>query len=233
MPLIKSQRSIIVACDVEDLEKLKRLVKETCSVKGIGAYKIGFELALKFGIPKVVETIRKLTKLPIIYDHQKAGTDIPDTAEKFMHAVKGVDAVILFPMSGPNVEEAWIKAAQKQKLHVIVGGEMTHEGYLKEEGGFIASEAPKRIYQIASSLGVHDFVVPGNKPDRIKMYREFLESKGIKPVFYSPGFIAQGGKLSEGAEAAGDSFHAIIGRAMYDATNIKEAAQKLVKEVIK
>lgn len=231
MALIKSKKSIIVACDVEDLNILKKLVKDTCSVKGIGAYKIGFELALKFGIPNVVKEIRKLTKLPIIYDHQKAATDIPDTAEKFMKAVKGVDSVILFPMSGPNVEEAWINAAQKAKLHVIVGGEMTHPGYLKEDGGFIASEAPKRIYQIASSHGVTDFVVPGNKPDKIKMYREFLESRGIKPIFYSPGFIAQGGKLGEGAEAAGDNFHAIVGRAIYDSKNIKEAAEKLVKEI--
>ena len=45
-------------------------------------------------LKKVVDEIRKLTKLPIIYDHQKAGTDIPDTGDGFMKACKdsGVDA---------------------------------------------------------------------------------------------------------------------------------------------
>ena len=76
MPIIKLKKSIIPSCDVESLEKLDKLVKATCNVKGVGAYKIGFELVIPFGMEKVVKAIRKHTKLPIIYDHQKAGTDI-------------------------------------------------------------------------------------------------------------------------------------------------------------
>ena len=68
MSIIKLNKSIIPSCDVADLDKLKKLVKETCSVKGIGAYKIGLELCLRYGIPEVVKTIRKYTKLPIIYE---------------------------------------------------------------------------------------------------------------------------------------------------------------------
>ena len=126
MPLIKLKKSIIPSCDVDSLKKLSKLVKATCSVKGTGAYKIGFELVIPFGMEKVVKTIRKYTKLPVIYDHQKAGTDIPEIGEKFMKACKLADAVILFPQAGPETEAAWIKAAQKAKMNVIVGGEMTH-----------------------------------------------------------------------------------------------------------
>ncbi len=115
------------------MTKLKNLVKETCSVEGIGAYKIGLELCLPYGIPKVVETIRKFTNLPIIYDHQKAATDIPDLGEKFARAVKGVNAVILFPFTGPETEKAWIKACKKARLGIIVGGEMTHKGFSEKE----------------------------------------------------------------------------------------------------
>src|SRR3989344_8586950 len=111
--IIKIDKSVIPSCDVPDLKKLKNLVKETCSVEGIGAYKIGLELALRFGIPSVVDETRKQTNLPIIYDHQKAATDIPELGEKFAHAVKGVDAVILFPFTGPETEKAWIKACKK------------------------------------------------------------------------------------------------------------------------
>ena len=230
--LIKLKKSIIPSCDVDSLEKLGKLVKETCSVKGIGAYKIGFELVILFGIKEVIKTIRKYTKLPIIYDHQKAGTDIPDTGIKFMKACKGVDAVILFPQAGPETEKAWIKAAQKEGMHVIIGGEMTHPGYLSGDGGFLEDDAPTRMYEIAASLGVKDFVVPGNKPDRIKFYRDFLKGVGVKePVFYSPGLITQGGDVSEGAKAAGENWHAIIGRALYEAKDMKKAAQELVKNL--
>ena len=105
MQIIKLNKSVIPSCDVSDLEKLKNLVKETCSVEGIGAYKIGLELCIPFGIRKVIDTIRKYTNLPIIYDHQKAATDIPDLGEKFAKAVKGVNAVILFPLAGPETEK--------------------------------------------------------------------------------------------------------------------------------
>jgi len=226
--IIKLNKSIIPACDVDSLEKLRNLVKETCKVKGIGGYKVGFSLALPFGLKKIVGEIRKFTKLPIIYDHQKAATDIPDVADKFMKACEGVDAVILFPQAGPVTEEAWINAAKNNKIGVIVGGEMTHQGYLETENGFLKGNAPKRMYQIAASLGVTDYVVPGNKPEKIREYKDFLENKGIKPIFYSPGLITQGGDLGEGALAAGENWHAIVGRALYNSDDIKGKAEELV-----
>ncbi len=234
MSLIKLKKSIIPAIDVDTLEKLKELVQETCDVEGIGAYKVGFELAIPYGLTKVVETIRKFTKLPIIYDHQKAATDIPATGEKFVLACKkaGVDSIIFFPQAGPITEESWIEAAQKNNMHIIVGGEMTHKGYLESENGFLKTNAPMRMYQIASNLNVTDYVVPGNRPEQIKKYREFLVNKGLKPVFYSPGLVTQGGSITEGAKAAGEEWHAIIGRALYNATDIKAKAEELVKDLV-
>src|SRR3989338_6569076 len=191
MAIIKSKKSIIPSCDVDSLEKLGILVKETCNVKGIGAYKIGFELVLPFGMERVIKTIRKHSKLPIIYDHQKAGTDIPEMGEKFMKACKLADAVIIFPQAGPETEAAWIKAAQQAKMSIIVGGEMTHQAYLKEAGGFIDDNAPKRMYEIAASMGVTDFVIPGNKPEKALEYHEMIKAKIKKPVYYSPGLVTQ------------------------------------------
>jgi orotidine-5'-phosphate decarboxylase len=231
--IIKLPKSIIPACDVEGLQKLKQLVNETCDVEGIGAYKIGFELVIPYGMKAVVEAIRKLTDLPIIYDHQKSATDIPETGIKFMKACKGVNAVILFPQAGPVTEEAWIKAAFSEKMKVIVGGEMTHKGYLESDNGFLKNDMPVRAYTIAANLGVKDFVVPGNKPEKIKEYRNMLEAMGVKPVFYSPGLVAQGGSLTEGAKAAGERWHAIIGRALYEAKDMHKAAKEFVKEIVK
>lgn len=230
MPIIKLKKSIIPSCDVDSLEKLSKLVKATCSVKGVGAYKIGFELVIPFGMKSVVKTIRKYTKLPIIYDHQKAGTDIPEMGEKFAKACKLVDAIIIFPQAGPETEVAWIKAAQHAKMNIIVGGEMTHQAYLKEAGGFLDDNAPRRMYEIAASIGVTDFVIPGNKPEKAMEYVNLIKNKIKNPVFYSPGLVAQGGNISDLAKKL-DSWHAIIGRAIYEAKDMKKAAEEMAKSL--
>jgi len=229
--IIKLNKSIIPSCDISDLSKLKNLVRETCSVKGIGAYKIGLELCIPYGICQVVDTIRKFTNLPIIYDHQKAANDIPELGEKFARAVKGVDAVILFPFTGLETEKAWIKACKKEKLGVIVGGEMTHKGFLEREGGFISEKESLKIYEIAAQEKINDFVVPGNKPEKIKLYKAFLEARGVKPIFYSPGLIAQRGDITQSAKAAGERWHAIVGRALYNAKDVNKVAKELVKNL--
>src|SRR3989344_8517686 len=231
--LIKENKSIIPACDFDSIEMFEKLVKETNGVKGISAYKIGFELGLKYGLPKVVEIARKHTKKLLIYDHQKAGTDVPFTGENFAKVCKnaGIDSVILFPQAGPETEAAWIKACMKANLHVIVGGEMTHPGYLESDGGFLRDDAPMEMYGIAIEHGVKDFVVPGNKPEKIEMYRKFFESKGIKPILYSPGLVTQGGDISESGKAAGKNWHAIVGRGIYEAKDMKKAAKELCRKL--
>ncbi len=232
MSIINRDKSIVIACDV-NLEKFEEIVRETADISAIGAYKIGFGLALANGLPKVVEVCKRYSAKPIIYDHQKAGTDIPDTGKLFATTCKnaGVDAVILMCQSGPETENAWIKACQAEKLGVIVGGLMTHPKYLRSEGGFIADEAVEEVYSIAADLGVTEFVVPGNKPDKIKEIKTLLESKGVDPVFHAPGFISQGGDVTEAAAAAGNKWHAIIGRAIYEAQDVRKAALELTKKL--
>lgn len=237
--IISLKKSIIPACDVPTIEKLRELVEATADVEGIGAYKIGFSLGLKFGLPKVVEAIRALSQKPVIYDHQKAGTDIPDTGEMFAAACKdaGVDAVILFPLAGPSTQIAWTQACQQAGLGVIVGTEMTHERFLHADGGYLVDDAPSRALALACRTGVRDFVVPGNKPDKIAKYRQEAEKLlgAGNFAFHSPGFVAQGGELSEGAKVAGENFHAIVGRGIYGAGGVREmreAAAALAQKLI-
>jgi len=231
--IIKLNQSIIVACDVKDVNKLKELISQTCDVEGIGGYKLGSILVIKYGLPKLVETIRKFTDLPVIYDHQKAMTDIPEIGKEFINAVKdaGVNALIGFPQSGPKTEEVWIKNAKEINLEVIIGGEMTHEKYKTSEGGYIADEALDEIYLLAARLGVNNFVVPGTRKERVIHYREILRFVP-ELTFYAPGFIAQGGVISDVAKAAGQKWHAIIGRAIYESNNMRAAAKELTKQLI-
>src|SRR4051812_4749951 len=103
--IIDRQRSIIPACDV-DFAQFERILRETANIPEIGAYKIGAALALSEGLRSVVKIARKYTQKPLIYDHQKAGTDIPDTGKQFASTIKscGIDAVILFPFAGPTTQ---------------------------------------------------------------------------------------------------------------------------------
>jgi hypothetical protein len=100
--IIQRDRSIIPACDV-DLKRFEEIVKATRDLPKVGAYKISAALALSSGLPEVIRIARKHTDKPLIYDHQKAGTDIPETGKVFAQTLKacGVDALIIFPLSGP------------------------------------------------------------------------------------------------------------------------------------
>jgi orotidine-5'-phosphate decarboxylase len=226
--LIPRNTSIVPACDF-DIDLFKSVVQETHDIPGIGAYKIGAALGLGAGLAKVRDVARSFTDKPLIYDHQKAGTDIPETADFFMATLKknGIDAVILFPFTGPATQSAWTTAAGNAGLHVIIGGRMTHSSFLAGENGYVADTAPDRIYDNAAAQGVTSFVVPGNKPDVIARVRERVAQKVANPVFYAPGFISQGGEISEAAKAAGSHWHAIVGRAIFEAPSIRDAALAL------
>lgn len=231
MKLIDQRRSIILSLDVSTLERAITIVKETAEIESVSAYKIGFSLALRYSLPKVVEEIKLICpNKPVIYDHQKAGTDIPDTGDDFMQICKdaGVDATIIFPLSGIATQKAWIKAAVDIDLKLIVGGMMTHSGFTTDNGGYLDPIAIKDIYKTAIIHEIEDFVVPGTKPEFVKeLITTLFEKESIEPVFYSPGLITQGGNVSEISEILKYDWHAIVGRKIKDAKDI----QRSVKEI--
>ena len=226
--IINPDRSVIVAMDMNWQQTLP-VIDQTADVEGISAYKFGFRVGLsRLSLPVAVDYVHENTSKKVIYDHQKAGTDIDDTGVGFAETMEdaGVDAAILFPFTGPVVEEAWVKALQDRNIGVIVGAEMTHKQIRHSEGGYIADDSFMRMFEQAVNLGVTNFVVPGNKPDKVRTYREFFESQLGEGGFdlYSPGLIAQGGTITEGGEAAGRRFHGIIGRGIFAAADIHVAA---------
>lgn len=233
--LLNCKKSIIPACDVATLEEYEELVNQTKDIPGISSYKLGFELALRFGLPKLVEITRLkcACNKPLIYDHQKAATDIPDTGVKFAKTLKssGIDIAILFPQAGPVTQSAWIEACRDEGLGVMVGGLMTHKGYAQSDGGYLADSGILQIYTNAAKAGIKDFIVPGTKPAEIQKIRELIESHGITPTFYSPGYAAQGGSIEPALNAAAGRLHPIVGRGLYEAKNIRNAALKLCEEL--
>ncbi len=231
--IIEADRSVIPACDVS-LETFERLVGETADVPGIGAYKIP-AISGRKGWETWVSTAKKYTNKPLIYDHQKAGNDIVDPTPKDMVRnlkESGFDAVIVFAHSGPESERSWIFQCLDQGLKVIAGGWMTHPAYTVSEGGFITDQGAIDMYRIAARAGVNHFVVPGNKPDVIQKVREIIEAEGVSPTFYAPGFVAQGGKIGEATKVAGNCWHAIVGRGIYETLDFRKAAMEHTSQLI-
>ncbi len=209
-------RKVIPALDLTDLGKITELIKKIDNHELIYGYKAGFSLGLTHGLPKVCEAIRSVSKKPIIYDHQKAATDIPGTGKLFAQTMKesGIDEVILFPQAGPVTLAAWIDALQMQKLKVIVGGIMTHPGFTASEGGFIRDSAVSEIYRIAFENEVRDFVVPLTKPEAA---RKAYDEAGLNEScnFYSPGYGKQGGEADQFSFLK--NHYIIIGRSLLNA----------------
>ena len=244
MELFKSRYGIIPACDVGDIGKLGRIVEETGDIDGVVGYKVGAILALKYGLSQICEKISSYTDLPIIYDHQKLGTDIPEiSGGDILEVCKeaGVKGVIIFPQSGPETLKATVIGAENEKIRdtvrgcfkfgltPIVGGEMTHNKYLRSEGGYIADDAPKRMYMDAAKLGVEHFVIPGTKIEKMKEYRLLLEKEVKEPKFLFPGIgKGQGGDIVAAFNSVQPyNSYAIVGRGIYAEKNRREAAKKL------
>ena len=223
-------RKVIPALDVTDLKQLKKLIKKIADLELVYGYKVGFSLGLTFGLPRVVNEIKSISDKPIIYDHQKAATDIPDTGKLFARVMKdsGVDEVILFPQAGPATLESWVKGLQDQNLKVIVGGIMTHPKFVVSEGGFIRDEAVIEMYRMSHKMGVNSFVVPLTKPDETEnLYKKAKLSD--KCIFYSPGFGKQGGDVSNFGFLK--THYLIIGRSLLQAKNPVAYLQSVEKKL--
>jgi len=226
---------IIVAIDTSDLELIKRVIKVTSAVESVTGYKVGLEAALAYGLKEIVGLIRSLADKPIIYDHQKAMGDTPHIGEGFARILRrsGVDAAIGFPHAGPKTMVAWVEALRREGIVPIIGGEMTHEGYLRSEGGYICDEAPELIYLAASEMGIRHYVLPGNKVDRALRYAETIARKVRDPVFLLPGarVYEDWDRISREMIPLYRNVHLIVGRAILrediSVNDIKKMAERL------
>ena len=234
-PLIGG-RTVIPACDIDSIERFEEVVRATANHEKIGGYKIGFELGYLFSLPRLAEIARQYAPdKKLILDHQKAGSDIGDVqfGRKFANVAKrsGFDAVIIFPQSGPVTQTAWTGEALQARLDVIIGGKMTHKGYLARDRGYIRDDAPEEMYRRAARHGIRNFVVPGNDPEAVKYYGDIIRAEGVDPVLFAPGFITQNGKISEAGKAAGENFHAIIGRDIMNAKDVHAKTEELTSQL--
>jgi orotidine-5'-phosphate decarboxylase len=217
---------LMPSLDQTDLTHAVEVARAVAQHPFVSSFKVGFSLGLGYGLPKVVAELRALTDKPIIYDHQKAGTDIPETGALFAKTMKqaGISEAILFPQAGPRTLEAWVRALQEQGVTPVLGALMTHAGFVEREGGYLRDAFTEEAYALSASLGVTRFVVPLTKPERVAAL-EFPEGS----VFYSPGYGAQGGDPH--AFPAQKVHHLIAGRSLFAAPDPVAYVEAMAREL--
>ena len=210
---------IVLSADVGELSEIRAVAALARESGQVVALKVGVSTVLRFGLPAVANAVRAETDVPIIYDHQKAGTDIPRLGRLFAAACAEaeVTALIIFPHAGPLTLRGFVEAAQEAGLVPIVGLVMSHKSYLQSEGGYISNEAPERICEDSLALGVRDFVLPGTKPEIVRRFADGPFSN-LDVSILMPGIGSQGGDLPSAlAAAAPHRAYGIIGSAIYSA----------------
>ena len=229
------KQAIVLAADVESLDAVRHLAALAAEVApAVAALKIGALLAMRYGLIATVRSVADVSDIPIIYDHQKAATDIPPMGRPFARACReaGVHAVIFFPLAGPRTLEGFVEGAREEGLVPIVGLAMSHPAYLNREGGYITDTAPAAICEAAIAQGIRDFVLPGTKLD---ITRSFAQGQlaGMEARLFMPGVGSQGGTIRDAVAAAEP--HAafpIVGSAIYAAADQRAALKSFVGQVM-
>ncbi len=231
----KVSHGIMPALDSDSVYDVLRTVEATTRIEGIIGYKIGLTLALRLGLPGAVSLLREVTDLPIIYDHQKAGPDIPDMGPKFcaLAAEAGVSGLILFPLAGPKAVDAFVGGSLESGLLPLVGGDLPLKDYNASGGGYVIDDALEQIFKRAVDHGASHFIVPGNTDEKVRHHASVLVNAIRKPSLVIPGIGALGGNISDCfAAAKGCRAYAVVGRAIYGANDPAEAAKQLAGEAL-
>ena len=226
---------IAPALDLETVEGLERVVEATCEIEGIAEYKLGLHAVLHIGLFEAVAAIRAITDKPIIYDHQKAGVDMPDSARSFVRicAQAKLKGLILFPLAGPTAVREFVGHSLSAGLDPVVGGQIPVPDYTVSGGGYVADDALDRIIRLAAEVGARHFVLPANDPDGIRRRADWLLDKVSAPVLYLTGIGPLGGSITE-AFAAADGVaarRAVIGRRICAADSPRDAALRFADEM--
>ena len=217
---------IIPALDVDKEDALK-LVEKLEEVSGLLAgFKVGSLLAYEDGI-SIIREIKNLTDVPVIFDGQKFGTDIPDIAAEQvgLFAFAGADQIIACPMgAGPETLEAFTESCFVNKITPVCVIEMTHP----QADAYLEVGAARQILRDALKFGVRSFVYPATKPETLRLHAGVISAKG-DVTLKATGFKVQGGSLPELQALGVTEF--IVGRTIYNAEDPVQAVINLSKEI--
>jgi len=210
---MKFKSRLILALDVTNCIEAMKIVEQVS--EHIDAVKVNYPFVLACGMDAVVELS---SMVDVICDFKVA--DIPNTNRLIVEQVRaaGASAVICQAFPGRDSLEACINAAGSMDVFVVT--EMSHPGadrYLMP----VADDMAK----LALEGGASGIIAPATRPGKVRLLRETVGDLKI----LSPGVGAQGGSASDTIRAGAD--YIIVGRAIYQAEDPREAARKLALEI--
>jgi orotidine-5'-phosphate decarboxylase len=233
--VLKGEMGIVPALDIDSHEHLELVVRETSKREGVAGYKLGLTSVLRFGLQESVRRLRDLTDLPILYDHQKAGPDMPDMAVKYTAMCKkaDVDGLILFPLAGPTAVDGFVGEAVRAGLIPVVGGEIPVPDYGVSGGGYMLDDALDRILVRAVHNKADHFVLPAHDLVKIDRWSKWIAANVTSPLVLLTGFGALGGSIetSFAAAAVCSRRFAIVGRLITGSKTPGDAAARLYEQM--
>lgn len=222
---------IIPALDVGKEQALDLVEKLNEVSKLLSGLKVGSLLVYENGI-NIIQEIKDLIDMPIIFDGQKFGTDIPDIAAEQVEllASAGADQIIACPMgAGPETLKAFTEACFANQVTPVCVIEMTHP----QANAYLQVFVAGRILTDAIEFGIRNFVYPATKPTTLQTHKIIMSDNlaGTQEdiTLKATGFKVQGGSLPRLRDLGVTEF--IVGRAIYEAGDPVQAVIDLSKEL--
>ena len=189
MEIFIPKNGILISINNPDKALLQKIIESTKKLDYVVGYRISSLPVLKNGLDNIKEIIRDRNSKPVIYDHQKFGSDIVDNCTcEMLDAIKscGFDGIIILPLSGKNALESIVNKCNSIQLLPVVCGDLPYNGYFSGEGGYIEQETQQHIYLKAANLGISHFVMSCNRIERIKIYCHQMDAiVGQMKIFFT------------------------------------------------
>lgn len=173
MEIFKAKNGILIEFNSDNTKIINNIISSTKDFPFIVGYKINAESIILSGLESILKLIKEQSSLPLIYDHQKFGSDDPDiSGGSIIEKIKnvGVDALVILPYAGKEILRRTIESCGRVGLLAIVCGDLPNKGYFNDEGGYIDSDSQQGIYLDAARLGISHFLMSCNRIERIQIY---------------------------------------------------------------
>src|SRR5579859_1519315 len=205
-------QGVILALDVYSIDQAKALLERTAPF--IAAIKIGWTLMVGCPEgPRIVESIAKLTSLPILVDTKIL--DAPHIAKRMIALFRdqGASAVTMWASAGPKTVSACMEEFPEIDLFLLTA--------LTAAESLQASDSISSALATANLCGCKNLQVPGNYPNLVRSVRQQV---GESACLVACGIGAQGGEPGDAAEAGAD--YEIVGRNIYEAPDPTAVAKE-------
>ncbi|TSC94626.1 MAG: orotidine 5-phosphate decarboxylase orotate phosphoribosyltransferase [Parcubacteria group bacterium Licking1014_1] len=227
---MEAKDRIIVALDVDSLDKAKSLVENLAP--HVGCFKVGLELLTSVGAPKVVEFVHSLGG-QVFYDGKF--NDIPNTVGGAARAVAGLNVKMFNVHASAGIEAMMAAVANKGQSLVLAVTVLTS---LEENNAHLIFGGPSKakVLQLArdAKLAGCDGIICS--PQELELLGKQKELGGLMKI--TPGIRSsddppddQKRTLPPGEAIGKGANFLVIGRPITNAPDPVEAAKKFAEEM--